>query len=629
MKVRHTLILLLLRAGCLAQQPGVLTRAYTNDRAGAQTHETILTRDAVATRGMVLQTTIPVIGDARGMEAQPLILPKVKVADGSTQDVLLLPSMANVVRGVNAETGSGIWQTPQLCTPVQGPAGIDSHSINDKWGILSTPVIDPDTAKAYMVAWCSEDGSGRPQSAQHHVFVLSMVDGSVIANVRVQGQDGTQVYSASMRKQRSSLLLTNVNGVKTVFWASGTVYETSNGAAGWVFAFDTYDNKIKASLAMSQGLGAGIWMGGMGLASDSQGFLYAITGNGSFNGTNDFGESFVKIQYQPPAGNIAAWLKVVSWWAPYSDAGRIGENPALSAPTVKLPQDKLAGLSAPSVEMAMPVGGGMDIAQAKTKTVQSVRENGEVVPLLYPVTPTEPGFSDEDLGSAGGTLIESLGIYLGGGKDGILYPVKTANMGNTQPADFLNAAANCAKLAAPQVWAAFSPGPVPVCPQDETVLDFLPYGKTRHLHATPVQYQSKTHGLVVFVAGENSPIQAWTVSPTLKYLARTNETASAEVTNSPGGMPGSFCTLSSNNGDQAVLWCSIPDGDGNATLTTGHLVAYDPETITNGIIRKLWDSADWMPRRSFNKFMTPTVWNGRVYLPNFNGSVDVYALTPQ
>jgi hypothetical protein len=39
------------------------------------------------------------------MEAQPLILPQVKLPNGSMHDVMVLPSMANIVRGVDARSG--------------------------------------------------------------------------------------------------------------------------------------------------------------------------------------------------------------------------------------------------------------------------------------------------------------------------------------------------------------------------------------------------------------------------------------------------------------------------------------------------------------------------------------------
>jgi hypothetical protein len=614
----------------------VTTRAFDNSRSGANTSETILTRDKVATKGIRRVTTIPVFGDARGTESQPLILPGVKLKDGSTHDVMILPSMANIVRGVDAETGAGLWQA-NLGRPIDGGAAIDMHQINDHWGVLSTGVIDPDTKRVYLVAWISPDGT--PQKGMQHVCVLNIADGTLVVPPvsLADAKSGTQRFASAMRKQRSSLVMTNVNGTKTVFFASGSVMETAKGSAGWVFAFDVASNRITSSLAMSQGLGAGVWMAGQGLAADAQGFLYGISGNGSYDGVFDFGECVFKIQYQPPIATTAAWMKVIDSWAPFSDAGRIGENPQLSAPKVEL-APKLAGVSAPSQEVAMPVGGGMKISIKNTRSVQSgVDETGRAVTLVYPKDPTDPAWSDEDFGSAGGTLIAQYGVYLAAGKDGIGYSVNTQNLGHTQPADFGNAKANCAKLKAPPVWIAASPGPVDPCPQDETTLDFMPWGKTRHVHATPVQYMSPTRGMTIFVWGENSQLHAWTMSPTgaLTYLAQGRETASANVTNSPGGMPGGFCSLSSdaNKVGTAVLWCSIPYGDGNATVTNGRLLAYDPEDLAanpdgSKSLRVLWDSQQWNIQYLFNKFLPPIVWNGRIYLPNYNGGVDVYALAP-
>src|SRR6516165_2852945 len=113
-----------------------LTRSADNSRSGWNSHERQLTQASVQAKGLRRVTIIPVIGDARGMEAQPLILPNVRTARG-TRDVMVLPSMANVVRGVDAHDGSAIWQVT-LDTPVLGSPNIDYHSINDHWGCLST-----------------------------------------------------------------------------------------------------------------------------------------------------------------------------------------------------------------------------------------------------------------------------------------------------------------------------------------------------------------------------------------------------------------------------------------------------------------------------------------------------------
>ena len=154
------------------------------------------------------------------MEAQPLILPGVKTARG-TRDVMVLPSIADIVRGVDAHDGSSIWQVT-LGTPVTGSQSIDSHQINQHWGCLSTGVIDANTQRLYQVCWVSTDKSGNPQTARYFMFVVKVADGSQVAPpVLIQGKSGTQDFNAAMRKQRSSLVETNINGVKTVFGLFG------------------------------------------------------------------------------------------------------------------------------------------------------------------------------------------------------------------------------------------------------------------------------------------------------------------------------------------------------------------------------------------------------------------------
>ena len=614
-----------------AQMVPVLTRAYDNNRTGANLGETKLTQQSVRTNGIRRVTTIPVIGDARGMEAQPLILPGVQTAKGK-RDVMVLPSMANVVRGVDATTGEGIWQV-NLGRPIDGSAAIDMHTINNKWGVLSTGVIDAETGRVYLVSWVSADGTAK--NGKHFVNVLKVADGTqVVPPVSLENAtSGTQTFSSMLRKQRSSLLMTNVNGRKTVFFSSGTVQETQDGAAGWIFAFDVATNKLATALALSQGHGAGVWMAGQGLAADKDGFLYGVTGNGSFNGTSDFGETIFRVQYTPAVNDAAASLKVISRWSPYSDAARMGLNPTLRFPRLADDGDlkgKLAGVSAPSEQIRMPVNGTMPQALKDARIVKSRDVNtGKPVDLMYPKLQAQnPAFADEDLGSAGGTLIEPYMLYLAAGKDGIGYVVKAANMGDTKLADFANMKANCAKLATPPVWLTASPGPVNPCPQNLTTLNFMPWGKTRHMHSTPVQYWSPG-GLKLFVWGENSQLHEWAMNPTGKmtYVAQSNEFASVNITNSPGGMPGGFCTLSSNNNQPgtALLWCTIPYGDANTTVTNGRLLCYDPDRVVNGIIPVLWDSQKWGLAFTFNKFLPPIVDGGQVYVANYSGGVDVYA----
>src|ERR1700683_4796061 len=85
MKLCHACLLictflLAVTGNCLAQSTMVpwLTRSADNSRSGWNPHETQLTQASIETKGIFRATIIPLVGDARGMEAQPLVLPNVK-----------------------------------------------------------------------------------------------------------------------------------------------------------------------------------------------------------------------------------------------------------------------------------------------------------------------------------------------------------------------------------------------------------------------------------------------------------------------------------------------------------------------------------------------------------------------
>jgi hypothetical protein len=243
-------------------------------------------------------------------------------------------------------------------------------------------------------------------------------------------------------------------------------------------------------------------------------------------------------------------------------------------------------------------------------------------------------WSDEDWGSGGPACIFSIGVCVATGKDGIAYPIKTANLGGTTVQDLANAPSNCAKLAAPPVWLTMSPGPVNPCPTDPTTLNFMPWGYTAHLHMTPVQFfDPALNSWTIFAWGENAQLHKWKVSSTgaLTFVAQGNEFASDNLRGRvPGGMPGGFCSGSSNGPDpnSAILVCTIPYGDANAQVVNGRLLVYDPVHLAaNGSLRVLWDSQRWGVTFLFNKFNPPVIDGGQIYVPNYNGGVDVYRLT--
>jgi hypothetical protein len=107
-------------------------------------------------------------------------------------------------------------------------------------------------------------------------------------------------------------------------------------------------------------------------------------------------------------------------------------------------------------------------------------------------------------------------------------------------------------------------------------------------------------------------------------------------------MPGGFCVGSSNGDAQSatsenapiyenssILVCTIPYGDANANLVNGRLLVYDPVHLApDGSLKVLWDSEHWNIQFMFNKFDPPVIDGGQIYVPNYNGGVDVYKLTP-
>jgi outer membrane protein assembly factor BamB len=580
------------------------TRSYDNVRSGANTHETILNPQNVGQRGVKLLFAIPLSGDARGCEAQPLIIPAVPLPDGSKRDVLYAATMANKIFAFDAATGAQLWAV-ELGTPVKSTKEIDYHLTNDHWGILSTPVIDVAAHVMYVCTWSSPDGSAK--KATHSLHALRLRDGSAVhpalhfEGVSFQPGHGLPAlqFRSTQRKQRAALLLVK----NTVFIAFGTVAETGASARGWILAVDTAAFKITAVWAStSRGTGAGIWQAGGGPAADADGNIYVVTGNGDFDGVTDFGESIIKLQYTPATPDKPASLSAIDWWSPWTDDARVpGER-----------------------------------AEERTAPVPTTFRKLPDALAHGALHATNDAWKDQDLGSGGPVLVPNTHAVLFAGKDGILYTGNTAALGKTQPADLEapKAAGNYSKLKAPPIFYTYFPGfqlnPVP---QNPATLNVLVDQRTHHMHGTPVVWKSAQHGLMHFCWGENAALRAWTMDAAGRcgYLATGIEIASAHSPIPPGGMPGGMMTLSAHGDRDGILWASIPYEDANLKVSPGRFLAYDVSNLGrfpdgSGWIKPLWDSQQWNWAFSHNKFNVPVVWNGRIYLSTYDGHILVLGL---
>jgi hypothetical protein len=248
-------------------------------------------------------------------------------------------------------------------------------------------------------------------------------------------------------------------------------------------------------------------------------------------------------------------------------------------------------------------------------------------------------WGDQDFGSGGAVYVASAGVVLAAGKDGILYTADALQLGDTAPADLTphHAAANYARLRAPPILYTFFDPAVPPAPPSPDALNLYVEGATRHLHGTALLFESKIHGTVHIVGGENSALRAWSIAANgaSSYLAGSNEIASAQAPRPPGGMPGWSIALASHAGAEGIVAAMIPYTDSNMGLSAGRFLIYDAQAFAANAdgskrMQVLWDSQDWGTDHAFThpKFNRPIVWNGRIYRPTYDGRVDVYGLTP-
>jgi hypothetical protein len=607
----------------------ILTRSGGNLRHGVY-EDTVLTPQNVS--GLHRLYSIQIPNDARGMESQPLLLPNVKTSDGAYHDLLVLSTMANDVLGCDLKTGNILWRT-NLGRPIKSTKAIDFWQLADNQGILSTGVIDPDTQTWYGIAWSSPDGTAA--KGWHSLHAVDLRSGNEVKKplsmnpLTYNPGYGLPVvrFSGQMRKQRAGLLLETVGGRKIIAVAAGSVLETNASASGWVAIADVDAWRFTASWAStSKGYGAGIWQAGQGLVADLSGDLYSLTGNGSFDGVTDFSECFIRLKYTPPYDpfRMMGRLDIVDWWSPYSDSGRMNQDPTLSMPAA---DPKLAGINAPS---------------ASGRLIEPVNQdsNHHMQMMAPKYDPKYKAWGDQDLGSGSIVLLEKQHALLGAGKDGILYSVDQDNMGKTMPQDFANPAANYAKLNAPAVWftyAAFKHnaqgqviGYEDPMPQDVTKLDFTYDNLTHHMHSTPVVFETEKYGTVVGCFGENGNYRQWSVNSdgSLKFLGNGQEIASPESPRNRGGMAGGMLAVSENGASNQIVWAIVPRGDANREITGSDLFAYNATNIDSyadgaGWIKTLWRSSVAFSNPKFN---VPIISGGYVIVPTYDARVDVYGL---
>jgi len=297
-------------------QVNVTTYHNDNSRTGQYTQETALTPANVSSGqfGKVFTTSVD-----GWVYAQPLYMANVSIG-GSTHNVLYVATQNDTLFAIDADNGATYWQyslVPANGIPVSSSTDLNCTDIVPEVGVTGTPVIDPSTGTIYLVAK-SKVGTAFYQYL--HAIDVSTGAEKFGGPVNIQatfpgtatdGNGTTLSFNSLLENQRAALLLEN--GHVVIGWAS---HCDTNPWHGWVMSYNASSLAQEAVYNTSpDGYGNGVWMAGNGLAADSGGNIYFATGNGTWNGTTDIGDSIIKLG--PPSGGT---FPVVDYFTPYNQA---------------------------------------------------------------------------------------------------------------------------------------------------------------------------------------------------------------------------------------------------------------------------------------------------------------------
>ena len=323
----------------------VSTYHYDNLRTGWNPTETDLTQASVKSAKFGVLKTLAVTGDVL---AQPLLVAGFKLPDGSTHDVLVVVTETNDAYAFDASTYATLWHVNFGAPQKAGDVGC-SH-VHPNYGISATPVVvrtAPNKASLYLIS------ATEPQSGVYHSFLhkLDLANGQDLkppvdlAASKTLSDGSTLSYSPPLQWIRAGLAFNN----GSVYVAASSHCDRSAGTiAGWLMRYDATLAQQGAFATMDTPAGyelAAFWASGFAPAIDTDGSVFAVTGNGNFSkGGKDWGESVLRLP--------ATLAKVNDFFTPASykslNAGDtdLGSGGVMLLPTV-------TGQLAPPLAVAM------------------------------------------------------------------------------------------------------------------------------------------------------------------------------------------------------------------------------------------------------------------------------------
>jgi len=358
-----------LEARVLLSNVSVLQYRNDSGNTGQNLLETTLTPSNVNPTDFGKLYQYPVDGYVYG---QPLYMANLAIPGQGTHNVVFVVTEHDSVYAFDADGNVGPDGTPLLWHDsfINPAAGIttlnqaDVFGVGDivpEVGITATPVIDQATGALYEVSKTKDIENGTEHVVQE-LHALSVATGKemfgspVVIGDTTVNPDGSYTYNsgpsvagtgdgsvngvltfnALSQNERAALVLHD--GVVYLSYSShGDTYPNH----GWVLGYSAQNLQLTAVFCTTpNGSDGTIWGAGEGLAVDSQGDMYFVTGNGTFDTTfdpntgfpidGDYGDAVVKIAVDPSTSpsnpNINGWgLKVLDYFTP-SDQETLNEN---------------------------------------------------------------------------------------------------------------------------------------------------------------------------------------------------------------------------------------------------------------------------------------------------------------
>lgn len=499
----------------------VVTYHNDNARTGQNLKETILTTSNVNSSSFGKLFVIPVDGK---VDAEPLYLAALSVG-GQTHNVLFVVTEHDSVYAFDADSGASLWHVSMLPSGETTSDTRGCSQVTPEIGVTSTPVIDRSAGThgtIYVVAM-SKDGSGNYHQRLHALDVTTGAEEfsgpkEIQASFSGSGDNssgGNVVFAPGQYEERASLLL--LNGVVYTAWTS---HCDIRPYTGWMMGYDQNTLAPTSVLNLTpNGNEGAIWMSGAGPAVDSNGNIYVLDANGTFDtalnasgfpNQGDYGNAFLKISTTNKHLAVADYFEM---------SNQMSENDA-----------------------------------------------------------------DQDLGSGGAMVLPDLTdnsnktwhLAVGAGKDGNIYLVDRGDMGK-----FSSTANNIHQ----ELQSVLSGG----------------------IWSMPAYFNN-----TVYFGAVGNNIRAFSISNAQLSSSPTSLTANTFP------YPGATPSVSADDTNNAILWAT-------ANSNPAVLHAYDATNLGHELYNSNQASSGRDQFGAGNKFITPMIVNGKVYVGTTNG-VGVFGL---